>query len=207
MFISFLLLVANFYPQPSDYVQANLLIQPSPVPCYETIQHLSIENRIRLLIAVYDIGVQEQIINHKDLEYWSSFFKPSTISSDFDIIKKRRTILSTYPRIEEAPNFPPLTTINKALQFNYEYRAFLVQQQRWNQDRYYLYETAIQETDELSKIWNKMASLQMASQRSDLLINKRIALGEYKKLVGEKLWNSKEMPEYVPIWRFYTNER
>ncbi len=184
-------------PLPSDCLYAIMLIQcegdteKEPVPHKDQWKDVS--------EAIQHIAVKWQIMDPRECRYFMS--NRDDFHGDLQILRTRYHQFKDIPRIEEiAGRFPDKDTINKCIQFNRAFRKHLETRMLWESDRADLFRAVIAETDYAYKAWSLMCEI-----KGDLfyVTYRREALKKYMDLVKQKKpWDSGEIPDYVPSWRF-----
>jgi hypothetical protein len=147
--------------------------------------------------ALQQLAVQFEILDPREVKYF--FSGPENYLSDLKLLRRRYQDLVDAPRANDAFRFPERNVVNDLLSFNRSFRQNLDARQAIETTREWELREALQETDRLYKIWDKLRDA-----RCDYyyVTVRRQELKELRELVGDEAYFTGVMPPYVPIWRF-----
>ena len=147
--------------------------------------------------AVQQVAVDWEILDRRETTYVLT--KPEDFQADLDFLRKRKADLADAPMLAEANRLPDARLMDNNIQFNRAYRKNLEKRMQWEADRADLIGEAVRETDRLYKLWDAMRE---AKGDFQYVTSRRLALKRLKDGIGEQMYNSGELPPYVPEWRF-----
>lgn len=152
---------------------------------------------VRLRPVMQKIALEWEVLDPREVTFLLA--RNKDFSDDVCVIQQRWQEFKDAPFIDEVLRFPDRTVVNDFLTFNRSYRSDLKNASeivgghaRW------WYEAAIQETDILYRVWEKVHD---ARNKSCYITVRRQALKNFRELVGAECFYSGQLPPYIPIWR------
>lgn len=147
--------------------------------------------------AVQEIALHWELLDAREMRFLG--YHAQDFAADLKVLQGRKQELDRAPLIEECNRFPDRTLISDLMAFNRSYRNDLAA--RMELDKLHAEElrTAIQETDHLHRIWEKLRD---ARCEFYYLTVRRQALLELRELIGAAAFYSGQLPPHVPTWRF-----
>ncbi len=149
--------------------------------------------------AVHLVAIEWQIMDERESRYICS--KQEQFQEDVNFLRKRLNDLKDTPMIEDACRIPEKKLLDDAIAFNRQYKSHLDLRVIWEADRAHVLNEAIQETEYLYRLYDAMRE-----SKCDFhyVSYRRLSLAKARKYMGEVAWEKGEIPDCVPIWRFYT---
>ncbi len=147
--------------------------------------------------ALQQLAVQLEILDPREVKYILS--RSEDYRADIKELRRRFADLADAPSVQDIHRFPDRNLINELLSFNRSFRQNLDAQQSSEGFRAWEFREALQETDHLYEIWDKLRDA-----RCDYyyVTVRRRALQRLHEMIGEEAYWAGVMPPYVPIWRF-----
>jgi hypothetical protein len=129
--------------------------------------------------------------------------RPEEFWDDLNMLRRRYQELADAPSVHDALRFPTRALVTDFLDFNRSYRRYLDMRQPAEQAHWWDYQTALEETDHLYRIWDTVRDARCDCYYVHV---RRRALKTLRELIGEEAYYSAQMPPYVPVWRFQVVE-
>jgi hypothetical protein len=173
----------------SDALALFLLLLPpgSPVPPWSWV--------VRGEMQQLAIGLE--ILDAREAHYVLT--RPPDFASDLNLLRQRQRDLDNSPLMHDVYRFPRREQVNELLNFNRDYRNHLAVRQALYPRRWWEFQAAIQETDDLYKAWD---SLRDGGGEFYYVYVRRYGLKRLRALIGDDAYYSGHMPPHVPLWRF-----
>jgi hypothetical protein len=143
-----------------------------------------------------DAAVELQLLDPRERRYF--FHKSIYLSADLNILRGRFRELGTAPLVQEYERLPDYLTLLVFLANNRAYRSTLVERLKLESVRRAELEAAVEETDQLYKIWDAMRDARCPYY---YLTVRRQGLQRLRDLLGPTAYYGSVFPPPVPLWR------
>ena len=168
-----------------------LLTSPpgSPIPYFPP------EEWPAIRAAIVGTAVEWEILDQRE----ERFTRFEDFATDLDTLRRRRRELANAPKIHDAQRFPSKAVVEERLSFNRAYRRHLEQWRKMEPGRAGELDAAIEETEQLYKIWDAVRDLQSEAY---YLPVRRLAMQRLRGEIGDAAYFAGTLPPHVPLWRF-----
>lgn len=120
-------------------------------------------------------------------------------SLEMEYVHRYLWIMQGWPHLREAAWLPIICVADNANACNREYYNYVKNRRPFFLHRVDMYDECLAECVQLARIWELVSK---AANESEILVSRRRALRDLRMQLGDKCFQSGELPPAVPLWRF-----
>jgi hypothetical protein len=144
-----------------------------------------------------ELAIQWEILDTREAPFMLA--RAEEFQDDLNMLRRRYQELADAPSVHDAMRFPSRTVVTDYLDFNRSYRRNLDLRQPVERARWWEFQTALEETEQLYHIWDTVRDARCECYYVHI---RRRALKSLRTMIGEDAYYSGKLPPYVPVWRF-----
>jgi hypothetical protein len=144
------------------------------------------------------VGVRLEVMDRREIYF---FMIPELYEKDVEIIRNRLVELRDAPSLADIQGYSeiPKEEVNARIRFNRAYLLHLQTRLAWEADRAVVIGEAIKETEGLYQTWQAFADMNNPFYYVSV---RRQGARRVRDAIGEEAWRNRELPPFVPYWRF-----
>jgi hypothetical protein len=143
------------------------------------------------------LAIQWEILDPREAPFMLA--RPEEFPDDLNMLRRRYQELADAPSVHDALRFPTRAVVTDYLDFNRSYRRYLDMRQPVDRARWWEYQTALEETEQLYHIWDTVRDARCECYYVHI---RRRALKSLRSMIGDEDYYAGKLPPYVPLWRF-----
>jgi hypothetical protein len=179
---------------PYNLLLATALLT-APPDALQTPKDLSLYAGLREPLR--ELAIQWEILDPREAPFMLA--RAEEFPDDLNMLRRRYQELSDAPSVHDALRFPSRALVTDYLDFNRSYRRYLDLRQPVDRARWWEYQTALEETEQLYHIWDTVRDARCECYYIHI---RRRALKTLRTTIGEEDYYNGKLPPYVPLWRF-----
>lgn len=154
-----------------------------------------------LVPVILQIAIEKELVGPVETKlYFSEHESPI---GDMEYLRKYYREFKDTPYLGDVKYFPTLSTLLDGRNFNEEYRKSIARFQSietYQSEKFNWCTSVLIESEFLYQIWDNAFT---AANENYYYVTRRMALKNLKKVLGNDLYYSGQLPPVVPEWRFW----